>query len=145
MGWLGPFLQRRRRRHLAAWLGLCAIALQAMLPVLQPPMPGHGMAGVAAGATVGTTVVICTPYGYKLVALADLPPGEGSSSPLPLKTHFCPLCQLAQSPAALPPPAPPVLVAPVAEVQRLAWAEPSARRNSPALANLQARAPPPIA
>ena len=104
-----------------------------------------GSTGLAAGATTARTVLICTPTGYKLVTIADLPPGDGSPAPLPLKEHFCPLCQAVKSAAALPPPAPPELCAPVVAASVVRAPIEIALPAAPALANLQARAPPPIA
>jgi hypothetical protein len=74
-----------------------------MLPALHDvAMLGSGAVATADG---GATVVICTPSGFKRVALADLPGADDSSRKAPGKAPFCPMCQAVQATAtALAPP-----------------------------------------
>ncbi len=132
-----PFLARRTRRLLVAWLGLFALVAQALLPVVHPVAPSRMQ---AADASSLDKIVICTPYGFKLVSLDELPGDDTSRKSMP--GQFCPLCQAAQTAAALPPPDGPALgrvptpiVLHLAESDRLPPA-------APATGPPQARAPP---
>lgn len=132
-----PLLARRTKRLLAAWLGMLALVAQALLPVVHPVAPSRTL--TADAAALGK-IVICTPYGFKLVALDDLPGSDDRHKVNP--GQFCQLCQAVQSAAALPPPDGPALgTVPTPIVLRLATLArvPAA---PPATGPPQARAPP---
>jgi hypothetical protein len=77
----------RRCRALVAWIAVLAIFVQAMLPALHALAMGSG--GMVATADAGSTVVICTPTGFKRITLGGLPTPwpapDGSSQPVPAK------------------------------------------------------------
>jgi hypothetical protein len=63
-------------------------------------MGGNGM---LATADAGSTVVICTPTGFKRIALGDRPARDGSSQSAPIKAPLCPMCQAVQASATTVP------------------------------------------
>ena len=78
---------------------MLAIVAQALLPIVHPVAPSR--AQVADAAAFGK-IVICTPYGFKVVSLDEVPGDD-----MPRKAaagQFCPLCQAAQTAVALPAP-----------------------------------------
>lgn len=69
-----------RRPRLGAWLAALAVVLQALLPIWHQ----QAMAMTAPGAADdGQTVVICTPYGYQVMPLADLIAGQAGEARAP--------------------------------------------------------------
>jgi hypothetical protein len=110
-------------------------------------MAGHG----AKASPFAGGFVICTPYGYKIVAPADAQATDADrASPerpagQPLKVHFCPLCNAAHAGVILAPPTGFALDAPLGAPIRIFTPADPALPEGPALANLQARAPPPTA
>jgi len=140
---LTPLLSRHTRRLLAAWLGVLAIVAQALLPIVHPMAPPRALAADAAatGATLAK-IVICTPLGFKLVSLDEVP---GDDTKRTTTSQFCPLCQAAQAAAALPPPGGPDLGC-VAGETTVAFLDPrSLSAPAPATGPPQARAPPSVA
>ncbi len=131
---------RRTKRLLAAWLGMLAIVAQALLPIVHPMAPSKTM--TAEAAALGK-IVICTPYGFKLVSLDELPGDDTKRKAA--AAQFCPLCQAVQAAAALPPPDGPALGCVAAET-RVAFFDPAAASAPPpATGPPQARAPPSFA
>lgn len=126
---------------MVGWIAMLAIVFQSMLPSLHAlGMSGSLMPSSADGIA---TVVICTPSGFKRVALGDLPAPGSPAQPAPAKAPFCPMCQAVQASATAIAPAaaaacdPPVAVAsapfPPFDARLIDRAHPS---------GLQARAPP---
>lgn len=134
-----------RLKLIGAWLGILALAVQALLPVLHGPAMARGqmaMASAAADGLGGKTIVICTPSGYKIVTLDEGTGQNPPATPEKGKALFCPLCQAIQAAAALVPPSAPVLDR-VVEPTRVAYSvfaqEPVSR---PRACSSQPRAPP---
>ncbi|MCC7046902.1 MAG: hypothetical protein IT562_09340 [Alphaproteobacteria bacterium] len=133
----------RRRRPMAAWVAMLAILFQSMLPSLHAlAMSGSLMPSSADGIE---TVVICTPSGFKRVALGDLPAPGSPAQPAPTKAPYCPMCQAVQATAtAIAPAVAAACDAPLA-VASAAFPPFDARligRAHPS--GLQPRAPPPV-
>ncbi len=135
-----PLLSRRTRRLLAVWLGMLAIVAQALLPIVHPMAPPRAL--TADAAALGK-IVICTPYGFKLVSLDELP---GDETPRKAKPgQFCPLCQAVQSAAVLPPPDGPDLGYVAVEIDVAFFDSDTASAPPHATGPPQARAPPSFA
>jgi hypothetical protein len=132
-----PLLSRRTRRLLAAWLGMLAVVAQALLPIVHPMAPSRALTTDAAALG---KIVICTPYGFKLVSLDELPGEDTKRKAAP--GQFCPLCLAVQSAAILPPPDGPALGCVAAETT-VAFLDPATTSTPPpATGPPQARAPP---
>lgn len=115
---------------------MLAIVAQALLPVVHPMAPSRAL---TADAAVLGKIVICTPLGFKLVSLDELPGDEAPRKAKP--GQFCPLCPAAHA-AALPPPDGPDLGR-VAAGTTVAFLDPdTTAAPPPATGPPQARAPP---
>lgn len=131
---------RRTARLLAAWLGMLAIVAQALLPVVHPMSAPRAL---QADAAASGKIVICTPYGFKLVSLDELPGDDKPGKAQP--GQFCPLCQAVQTAAALPPPEGPDLGRVPCETAVAFVDRDTASAPPPATGPPQARAPPSFA
>jgi hypothetical protein len=136
---LTPLLSRHTRRLLAAWLGVLAIVAQALLPIAHPMAPPRAL--TADAAALGK-IVICTPYGFKLVSLDEVP---GEDTKRKAASQFCPLCQAVQAATALLPPDGPALGCVAAETTVAFFDPGTASAPPPATGPPQARAPPSFA